>query len=155
MSQVTLPVRRFAFLLLLLVAGPLLAQQVLTATWKTDADQAWQSAQREQRPMLLFITSQNCLYCRKMEHVTFSNRTVAAAIQASYVPVSVLAENNPALVNKFRVRSFPTTVIISPKNGVVDYMVGYVGPDDFQRRLDTATRQSNVPTTATRRRAAR
>jgi protein disulfide-isomerase len=154
-SQVTLPLRRFAFLLFVLAAGPLLAQQVLTANWKTDADQAWQSAQREQRPMLLFITTPNCLYCRKMEHDTFSDRTVAAAIQASCVPVSVLAENNPALVNKFRVRSFPTTVIISPKNGVVDYMVGYVGPDDFQRRLDTATRQNNVPATATRRRAAR
>jgi protein disulfide-isomerase len=151
----TLPVWRFALLLFVLVAGPRSAAEVRTASWKTDAEQAWQSAQREQRPMLLFISSQNCLYCRKMEHETFSNQAVAAAIRANFVPVSVLAEQNPALVSKFRVRSFPTTVIISPKNGVVDYMVGYVGPDDFQRRLDMAAGQSNVPTTATRRRAAR
>jgi len=151
----TLPARRFALLLLVLVAGSLPATELWTANWRTDADQAWQSAQREQRPMILFITSQNCVYCRKMEHETFSNQTVAAAIQAKFVPVSVLAEQNPALVSKFRVRSFPTTVIISPKSGVVDYMVGYVGPSDFQRRLDTATRPGDTRTTATRRRATR
>ncbi len=151
----TLPVWRFALVLFVLVAGPLLAAEVRTANWKTDAEQAWQSAQREQRPMLLFISSQNCLYCRKMEHETFSNQTVAAAIRANFVPVSVLAEQNPALVSKFRVRSFPTTVIISPKSGVVEYMVGYVGPEDFQRRLDTATHPGDTHTTATRRRATR
>ncbi|NLF69010.1 MAG: thioredoxin family protein [Candidatus Anammoximicrobium sp.] len=143
-------VSRFAFLLVMLAASSLLAQGVLTANWKTDADRAWQSARREQRPMLLFITSQNCLYCRKMEHETFANRTVAAAIQAGFVPVSVLAEQNPDLVGKFRVRSYPTTVIVSPRTGVIDYMVGYVGPVDFQRRLDVATRQNAAPVTATR-----
>ncbi len=105
--------------------------------------------------MLLFINSRNCLYCRKMERDTLSNQKVMAEIQQGFVPVSVGADKNPALVNKLRVRSFPTTVIISPQDGVLDFMVGYVGPDDFQRRLDTATRRSNAPATATRGRAAR
>ena len=48
-----------------------------TGNWKTDADQAWQSAQQDQRLMLLFITTQNCLYCRKMEHDTFADQKVA------------------------------------------------------------------------------
>jgi protein disulfide-isomerase len=121
-----------------------------TANWKTDADQAWLSAQGDQRPMLLFITSQNCLYCRKMEHDTFSNQKVAQDLQHRFVTVNVLAEKNPALVKKFRVHSYPTTVIISPKSGVVDYMVGYVGPEEFSRRLDSATRRNDTATTAWR-----
>ena len=75
-------------------------------------------------------------------------------IQQSFIPVTVAAEQNAALVKKLRVNSYPTTVIVSPKSGVLDYMVGYVGPDEFSRRLEAATRRSDTATVA-RRRAAR
>ncbi len=98
--------------------------------------------------MLLFITTENCLYCRKMEKDTFADQKVAAGIRQNCIPVAVLAENNETLVQKFRVRSYPTTVIISPKSGVVDYIVGYLGPDQFSRRLDAATQRSHTAAVA-------
>jgi protein disulfide-isomerase len=132
------------------LVGCLWAEGLSTANWKTDADQAWLAAQRDQRPMLLYITSQNCLYCRKMEHDTFSNQKIAQDLQHGFVTVNVLADKNPALVKKFRVQSYPTTVIVSPKSGVVDYMVGYVGPGEFSRRLNAATHRNDTAATAWR-----
>lgn len=146
--------RPLTILLSACVVATVLAETWTTGNWKTDANQAWQSAQQDQRLMLLFITTQNCLYCRKMERDTFSNQKVISGIQQSCIPVTVAAERNEALVKKFRVNSYPTTVIISPKSGVLDYMVGYVGPDEFSRRLDAATRPSDTAAVA-RRRAAR
>lgn len=142
------------FLLSICVVATVLAETLTTGNWKTDANQAWQSAQQDQRLMLLFITSQNCLYCRKMEHNTFSNQKVISGIQRSFIPVTVAAERNEALVKKLRVNSYPTTVIISPNGGVLDYIVGYVGPDEFSRRLEAATRRNDTAA-VTRRRAAR
>ncbi|MCU0978367.1 MAG: thioredoxin family protein [Pirellulaceae bacterium] len=136
------------------VVAALPADTLTTGTWKTDADQAWQSAQQDQRLMLLFITTQNCLYCRKMEHDTFASQKVAWDIQQNCVPVTVAAEKNEALVKRFRVNTYPTTVIISPKSGVVDYIVGYLGPDEFSRRLAAATQRSQTAA-AGRRRATR
>lgn len=148
------PLRPLTILLSACIVATVLADTLTLDNWRTDADQAWQSAQQDQRLMLLFITTQNCLYCRKMEHDTFSNQKVVRGIQQSFIPVTVAADKNEALVKKFRVNSYPTTVLISPKSGVLDYMVGYVGPDEFSRRLDTATQRSNTTATA-RRRAAR
>ena len=130
------------------VVATLPAEVPTSGNWKTDANQAWQSAQQEQRLMLLFITTENCLYCRKMEKDTFADQKVAAGIRQNCIPVAVLAENNETLVQKFRVRSYPTTVIISPKSGVVDYIVGYLGPDQFSRRLDAATQRSHTAAVA-------
>jgi thioredoxin-related protein len=143
--------RPLTILLSACIVAAVLADTLTTGGWKTDANQAWQSAQQDQRLMLLFITTQNCLYCRKMEHETFSNQKVVWGIQQSFIPVSVAAEQNEALVKKFRVNSYPTTVIVSPKSGVLDYMVGYVGPDEFSRRLDAATKRSDTAATARRR----
>ena len=136
------------------LAGTVWGDGFTAGNWTTDADQTWQIAQRDQRPMLLYVTTQNCLYCRKMERDTLSNQKIVHDLQQGFVTVTVLAEKNQALAKKFRVRSFPTTVIVSPKTGVVDYMVGYVGPDEFGRRLDAASRRGTTAA-ATPRQSAR
>jgi len=140
--------RPLTIILFACFVATLSADTLTTGNWKTDADQAWQSAQQDQRLMLLFITTQNCLYCRKMEHDTFASQKVVWGIQQSCVPVAVAAEKNEALVKKLRVNLYPTTVIISPSRGVVDYIVGYVGPDEFSRRLAAATERSNTAAAA-------
>jgi protein disulfide-isomerase len=106
--------------------------------WKTNHQEAWRSAQIEHRPMLLYISSDNCVYCKKMVHDTLSDKSVAARIQGEFVPVNVAAEDNRLLVRKLRVKSYPTTVIISPRSVVLDYISGYVSADELKLRLTTA-----------------
>ncbi len=109
--------------------------------WKTSHQEAWRAAQTEQRPMLIYITTENCVYCRKMVQETLTDDNVARDIQASFVPVNLTAQGNRILVRKLRVRSYPTTVIISPRSVVLDYMSGYVSPEEMQVRLATAARK--------------
>jgi protein disulfide-isomerase len=132
-------------------AGPLLGEHPALAGWATNPNQAWKSAQVSQRPLLLFITTDNCVYCRKMEQDTFSNRRVAADIQNEFVAANVDAKTNPDLVRKLKVQSYPTTVIISPKAGVVDYIPGYVAPRELLTRLDVAARRNAAATDTIRR----
>ena len=112
--------------------------------WKTSHQEAWRAAQTEQRPMLMYITTENCVYCRKMVQETLSDGNVAKDIQASFVPVSLTAHGNRILVRKLRVKSYPTTVIISPKSVVLDYMSGYVSPEEMHERLAIAARKSSA-----------
>jgi thioredoxin-related protein len=118
-----------------------LGDDVKLAGWQTNHQEAWRSAKSEHRPLLLYISSDNCVYCRKMVHDTLSDKGVAADIQRKFVPVSVAAEDNRRLVRQLRVKAYPTTVIISPKSVVLDYIPGYVGPDELKVRLATAARK--------------
>jgi protein disulfide-isomerase len=88
--------------------------------------------------MLLYISSENCVYCKKMVHDTLADKNVAARIQEEFVPVSVAAEDNRLLVRKLRVRSYPTTIIVSPKSVVLEYISGYISADEMKMRLTTA-----------------
>jgi protein disulfide-isomerase len=106
--------------------------------WTTNHQQAWRSAQAVQRPMLLYISSDNCLYCEKMIHETLTDKDVAAQIKQQFIPVNLSAKDNRLLVRKLRVKSYPTTVIISPRSVVLDYISGFVSADEMRLRLVTA-----------------
>ena len=121
-----------------LSSGRVLGHEVTLAGWKTNHQEAWRSAQTEHRPMLLYISSENCVYCRKMVHDTLTDKSVAARIQEGFVPVNVVAKDNRMLVRKLRVKSYPTTVIISPRSVILDYIPGYVSADELKMRLAAA-----------------
>ena len=123
-------------------AGHLFAHNVSLASWSTDHQRAWRAAQQEHRPLLLYVSSENCVYCRKMVHETLSDQKVAAEIQRHFVPVNVVAEDNRQLVRKLRIKAYPTTVIISPRSVVLDYIPGYIGPDELRTRLAAASRKA-------------
>ena len=95
------------------------------------ADDAWRAAQKSQRPVLLFVSSQDCRYCSKMLKDTYSNPQLAAALSASCEPVSLMSEDNQALVKKLQIRAFPTTVVVAVDGSVLAKIEGYQPPQKF------------------------
>ena len=139
-----------SLLILLVITSSLVAADFTVPGWHHDARQAWQLAREQQRPMLLYFTMSGCVYCRKMEHDTLADASVAQDIRDRFVAVHLTAELNAKLVRSLKVRSYPTTVIISPRAGVIDYIAGYVGPEQLRSRLQTAihreTARTSTPT---------
>lgn len=116
------------------------AEDNVAVNWQTDAETAWRSAKSEHKPLLLYMSMDNCVFCRKMERTTFADQAVAADIEAGFIAANVAAGSHVPLVRKLRVRTFPTTVIISPTAGVVAYIRGYVGPEQFRTTLAAAVK---------------
>ena len=65
------------------------AHEADLAGWTTDHREAWRSAQADQRPMLLYISSDNCVYCKKMVHDTLTDKAVAQQIQQQFVQLTM------------------------------------------------------------------
>jgi thioredoxin-related protein len=106
--------------------------------WQSDVNQAWRAAIQARRPLLMYFQMKQCIYCRKMERETFTDRGVVADINTMFVPVHLSAEQHRSLVQKLRVQTFPTTVILCPQEGVIGYMTGYQGPVQIRTRLRAA-----------------
>ncbi len=135
-----------SLLILLVTTSSLVAADFTAPGWHHDAKQAWQLAREQQRPMLLYFTMSGCVYCRKMEHVTLADASVARDIRDRFVAVHVTAEQNASLIRSLKVRSFPTTVIISPRAGVIDHISGYVTPEQLRSRLQAALHRETAST---------
>ena len=106
--------------------------------WHRDVSKAWEATQLGTRPMLLFVTMDGCTYCVKMKHETYANEGVKTAIKKSFVAASAAAETNRTLVRRFKIESYPTTIIFAPDGKMLDSIVGYIGPKQMQRRLKAA-----------------
>ncbi|MCA9177110.1 MAG: thioredoxin family protein [Planctomycetales bacterium] len=105
--------------------------------WRAEYDSAYREMQAEQRPMLVYIKSDACLYCRRMES-TYNDPTVVNEVRGRFVPTVINSTTNPALARKLGARVYPTTVIISADGNIVDAIPGYLTADQFHARLRTA-----------------
>ncbi len=63
--------------------------------WYPWGDEAFAAARAAEKPIFLSIGYSTCYWCHVMEQESFENPTVAAAINASFVPVKVDREERP------------------------------------------------------------
>lgn len=111
--------------------------------WNADINAAARQAASEQRPMLIFVSSQHCPYCTKMKRDTYRNAAVANDVNTAFIPVAVDADRSGRLVRQLRVSAYPTTLVVSPDAHVVDRIEGYVRPRQFRHRLATVLHQNH------------
>ena len=118
------------------------AQEV---AWSTDLRSAWQTAQKADRPLLLFVTSSHCPYCRKMKSDTLANPAVARRVHDSYVGVIVDTKNSAEMTARLRIISVPTTLLVLPDGRIADRVEGYVSPNKLLARLESVVRGMEQP----------
>jgi thioredoxin-related protein len=114
---------------------PLAAAEQPSVAWHHDVKHAWQSTQQQGRPLLVFVTTNHCMYCTKMKQGTYANAAVAATINRSFVPLVLDGEAPSPLLKDLAVKAFPATFIISPNAVILDRLDGYVAPDKLMARL--------------------
>jgi protein disulfide-isomerase len=98
-------------------------------------DTAWQKSQATQRALVLVATSEDCLFCERLKHTTLRDPTVQSEIEQSFVLATIKATDQPSLMQRLKITTFPTTIVISPKGRVLAIMHGFVPPDRFRARL--------------------
>lgn len=122
----------FTYLTLcLIVAGfPAIADQPDhgAITWQPWSAAVFEKAHHEGRLVLLDLTAEWCLFCRKMDAITYRDAQVVATIQREYVPVRADEEAFPALARRYEHYGRPATVIFNAAGQEIIKRRGYLGP---------------------------
>ncbi|MCO6043260.1 thioredoxin family protein [Aeoliella sp. ICT_H6.2] len=98
-------------------------------------DQAWKASQTSGRPMFLYVTSDNCMYCKKMLQETLAHPQITAGVAAYAEPAAFNASQLPELAQKLGVRAYPTTLVISPQNKLLGKIEGFVPPQELAKQF--------------------
>jgi hypothetical protein len=106
-----------------------------------DLEAALDAAQRQRRPLLVYITMNGCHFCDQMRQHTLQDRKVQAAVTESFESVVVHREAQGMWVDEHDIRIYPTTLVLGHDGRVMDRMEGFVQPDEFVQRL----RQYQLP----------
>jgi thioredoxin-like negative regulator of GroEL len=108
--------------------------------WNKDIKQAWAETKATQRPLLVFIVSEGCVFCERMEQHTYANERLARAAKEGFIVSKVQASQNPNFVKQLNIRVYPATVIIAPDGRVLDQIDGFVPAIQLEERLATASK---------------
>ncbi len=114
-------------------ASPAWADDVV---WMTDANQAWEAAVQQKRPLLIFVTMPRCHYCTLMKNQTLRHPDVVQRLKDGYIALTVDTAGSAELVRALKVNGFPTTIVVSQqKRKIVKRVKGYVSPQEFSEHL--------------------
>jgi len=119
----------------LAASAPGVAEEALRANWHSDITSAWRQAKQLERPILIYVASNTCTYCRKMERGTLDDPNVQTQVRDRFVGVSINSSNQPQIARSLRVRAYPTTIVYGHNGKLLASRHGYLGPHEFQRLL--------------------
>ncbi|TWT46762.1 thioredoxin family protein [Botrimarina hoheduenensis] len=112
-------------------------KQAEPIVWLNDVQQALDSAAVTGKPLVVYVTSEGCRYCRKMEHDTWADAGVAGRIRGGFTPLRINASTDPEAVKTLQIRAFPTTVVLSPAGRGLGAAQGYLPAEKLTALLDT------------------
>ena len=118
-----------------------------TITWNDSTSRAVLAARESGRPLLVYVSSPNCGYCRQMERETWSDSAVATLVTGTFVPLKIDGERESRWIDRFAIQGFPAVIVLSSSGATVLRIEGYQTPSRILRRLNEAIRStSNKPT---------
>lgn len=92
-------------------------------------------ARREQRIVLLMVSTSWCHWCHVMKRETYGDARVRAVLARRFMPIYVDADARPDLAERFRRYRWPTTAFLTPEGEPILALRGYRGPDDLLQIL--------------------
>ncbi|MGH7700896.1 MAG: DUF255 domain-containing protein, partial [Gemmatimonadales bacterium] len=90
--------------------------------WQPWSREAFALAARLERPVLLYIGAEDCVWCARMDRESYTDAAVGALIDSLFVPVRVDRDERPDVARRYQaalqalagLRGYPVTVFLTP-----------------------------------------
>jgi uncharacterized protein len=103
-------------------------------TWWEWGEEAFQAAQQQDKPVVVFLTAFWCGYCQRMDETSLSNDEVIALLNAFFIPIRVEESQRPDVDLRYNQNGWPTIAFLTPTG---DHLlsVNYTAPEPFIQLL--------------------
>ncbi len=105
--------------------------------WLTSLDQALLKAQEENKPVIVDLYTDWCLYCKDLENKIFPAKEVATELQ-KFVAVRINGDESKDVVTKFSVRGYPTILLLDKNGNFIDKITGLPNNELLVTKLQEA-----------------
>ncbi len=104
-----------------------------SSVWHDNFDEGWRESKRRGLPMVVFITSDNCVYCDAMKKDTWCNGEILGQLRQNFVAIQLKRDRDSELLSRIKVPSYPMTLVASPEGKVTDQRIVYQPPDQVRK----------------------
>lgn len=99
--------------------------------WLADYGFARQEAKRLGLPLLIHFSATWCGPCKQMERDTLQTPAVLSVLGTQVLALKVDADENPGLIEAFRVELLPTDIVVAPDGKIVSRTTNYQSRDKY------------------------
>jgi len=103
--------------------------------WLFDLEQALKEAKSQKKMVLVDITAEWCRFCTKMNVEIFQKNEFRKIVSDTYVLVSIDADQQREVVEKYAVQGLPTVVFLDLEGKEIHRIVGYRTYNEFMEEL--------------------
>ncbi len=98
--------------------------------WREWGEAAFQEAQTQDKPVVVFLTAFWCGYCQQMDETSLSNTNIHALLNAFFVPIRVEESQRPDVDLRYNQDGWPTIAFLTPVGDPL-FSVNYTAPEPF------------------------
>jgi uncharacterized protein YyaL (SSP411 family) len=98
--------------------------------WREWGAEAFQEAEQQDKPVVVFLTAFWCGYCQRMDETALSNEEVQALLNAFFIPIRVEESQRPDVDLRYNQDGWPTIAFLTPA-GEHLLSVNYTAPEPF------------------------
>jgi thioredoxin-like negative regulator of GroEL len=113
--------------------------------WTESLSAALDRQKKLERPVLVYVGAGFCGYCRQMDRETWTDPSVIGQLQERFIALRVDADQQPMLVERLGIESYPTTIVFSVDGRRTQTLVGFVRPQQLLRALADAVPRTPAP----------
>lgn len=106
--------------------------------WIENLAEAIQLAKKQRKLIIAHLYTDWCVWCSVMERSTFADASVLKELGPHYVWLRLNTEKQAdgiAAQKRFRISSYPTTLLLDPEEQISERMKGYLPPEEFLRSI--------------------
>ncbi len=107
--------------------------------WQEDLTAALGTAKEKHQPLLIKFHAPWCGYCKQMDREVFSRQDVAQAL-SNWVTVSIDGDRQPEVVDRYKIESYPTFVLLDSDGQEAFRINGAVSADEFIRQVQVVAK---------------
>jgi uncharacterized protein YyaL (SSP411 family) len=102
--------------------------------WHEWGPQAFEEADRQDKPILLSLSAVWCHWCHVMDETTYSDEAVIQYINDQFVPVRVDNDQRPDINLRYNMGGWPTTAFLTPEGDILTGAT-YLPPERMRELL--------------------
>ncbi len=136
MKQFRTPLTLFALLVAAASIPPTEAMaQEAVIQWRYDYAKARAEARKKGLPLILDFGHPTCIWCIRLEKLTFSDPNVSKTMNTQFIPLKINVHQDPTLGQKLQVTTYPTLVFADSDGRILGTMEGFKEATAFKEVL--------------------
>jgi YHS domain-containing protein/thiol-disulfide isomerase/thioredoxin len=114
--------------------------------WRTNINDAMRDADRENKLVLIHFWDHGCPPCLRLEKTVFQQAEFAQVIQQHYIPVKINVSDSPRLRKQYRIRRWPTDIILNTRHQQLHRDVSKQSTKEFLTILNQLANPTDMET---------